>query len=133
MLDGKVHMRILSIICFGLLTCGCQTKGDLGRTVVSMVAQYGGHTRTTAAIPELSGRWNVKSADSKSFEAHFSGVPFADFKSFMQQVYGDTTSTSVTPGHIEYRASDIGVWIEYFDEWNGIGFICHRGVHVTQL
>jgi hypothetical protein len=128
-----MHMRILFIICFALLMCGCQTRGDLGREVVSLVAQYGGHNRTTAAIPVLSGRWNVKSADSKSFEAHFSGVPFADFKSFMQLVYGDPASTSIEPGHIYYRASDIGVAIDYFDEWNGIGFICHRGVHVTQL
>src|ERR1700690_2075856 len=129
-----MHMRILSILFFALLMCGCQTRGDLGGAVVSMVAQYGGHTRTTAAIPELSGGWSVKIADAKEFQAHMSGVPFMDFKSFMQQVYGNPAPTAVTiehdletPGHIYYRAMDIGVGIEFFREWNGIGFKCHRG------
>ena len=133
-------MRFVPIIFAALFACGCQTRGDLGGKVVQMVAQYGGHTRTTATIPGLSGRWSVQSADPMSFKAHLSAVSFADFEVFMQQVYGDQASTSVTvghdwatPGHIYYRATDIGVAIEYYREWNGIGFKCHRGVHVTPL
>jgi hypothetical protein len=112
----------------------------VGRGIVLQVAQYGGHTRTTAAIPQLSGRWIVKSADTMSFRAHLSGVTFTDFKSFMRQVYGDPASTPAAveyersnPGHCYYLAADIGAYVEYYHQWVGIGFYCHRGVHVTPL
>jgi hypothetical protein len=74
------------------------------------------------------------SADADSFQAHLSGISCANFKAFMQQVYGDSISTSDTnghdwgtPGHIYYRAADIGVAIEYFGGSNEVIFICHRG------
>jgi hypothetical protein len=133
-------MRILSILFIAWLVCGCQTKRDIGRAIVRQVAQYGGHTRTSAAIPPLSGRWSIKSADAMSFRAHLSGVTFTEFESFMQQVYGEPASTSVTvghswavTGHIYYRAADIGVGIEFYHKWDGIAFYCHRGIHVTPL
>jgi hypothetical protein len=127
-----VRVRIFSIIFFALLMCGCQTKVNLGRAIVQQVALYGGHTQTTNAIPELRGFWNVKSADTESFQAHLFGVPFAEVKSFMQRVYGDPVSVTDahdwrTPGHIYYRAADIGVAIEFFGESNGVGLKCQRG------
>jgi hypothetical protein len=118
-------MRILSIIFFALLICGCQTKGDLGRAIVQQVAHYGGHTRTTAAIPELRGAWSIKS-DAEGFQAHLSGVAIADIQSFMQQVYGDPMVNTNLQG-IWYRAADIGVAIQFFGEKNGVSFICQRG------
>jgi hypothetical protein len=134
------HMRILPIIFISLLMCGCQTRSDAGRLIISQVAQYGSHTRTTAAIPRLNGSWNVKLADTMSFRAHLTGVTLADFNSFMQEVYGKPASTSVTvghewakPGHVYYWATDIGVYIEYYRQWIGISFYCHRGIHVTPL
>jgi hypothetical protein len=118
-------MRILSIIFLALLLCSCQTKSNVGPAIVQQVTHCGGHT-PTIAIPELRGIWSVKSADVESFQAHLSGVPFADFKSFMQQVYGNPSVSTGEPGFY-YPAKDIGVYIQFFSEKNGVGFICHRG------
>ncbi|HEX5398162.1 MAG TPA: hypothetical protein VFY06_03840 [Verrucomicrobiae bacterium] len=109
-------------------------------TIIRQIAQYGGHIQTTNAIPPLSGRWSIKSADDMSFQAHLSGVAFTNFASFMQQVYGESATTTGTvghtwavPGHIYYRAADIGAGIEFYHKWDGISLYCHRGIHVTPL
>jgi len=127
-------MRISSIFFVGLSILGCQTEGDFGTTIVKQVADYGGHTRSSATIPELRGTVSVRSTDSEGFQAHLSGIRFTEFKLFMQRVYGDPVFTMTasghdwgTPGHIYYRAADIGVSIEFFPEPNGVRFICHRG------
>ena len=123
-----MRMRILSTALLMLLLCGCRHTGDFGAAFVQQVSHYGGHAQTTNAIPELRGTWSIKS-DAEGFQAHLSGVPFADVQSFMQQVYGKpvwiTTNVEGQP-HGLYKALDIGVAIQFFGETNGIGFICLR-------
>ena len=73
---------------------------------------------------ELRGSWSLK-PDADGFQAHLSGVPFADVQSFMQQVYGKpayvTTDLDGQP-HGLYKALDIGVAIQFFEEERGRGF-----------
>jgi hypothetical protein len=129
-----MFMRFTSILFVALLMGGCQTKSDFGVTLVEMVGHYGGHTRTTAAIPELSGKWRIISADSMSFEGHVSGVSFANFKLFMQQVYGEPRLWKT--GNREetyYNATDIGVGFTFFPVADGVYFYCHRGVSASLL
>jgi hypothetical protein len=119
-------MRLSSFTFLTLLICGCQTNGDMGRTVIQEVARYGGHPLTSAAIPELHGSWHVESTDAEGFQAHLSGVSFANVQSFMQQVYGNPVTLHNSPG-VWYAAKNIGVAIHLFDETNGVSFICQRG------
>jgi hypothetical protein len=111
---------------FILLLCGCQHTGDFGGVFAQAVARYGGHAQTTNAVPELRGTWSLK-CDSDGFQAHLSGVPFVDVQKFMYQVYGNPDLVT-NDGHGRsfglYKAMDIGVAIQFFDETNGVGFIC---------
>jgi hypothetical protein len=125
----NVRTRLFFAACLALLMCGCHHTGDFSAFFVQQVSQYGGHTRTTNAIPALHGTWSVKS-DDEGFQAHLSGVSFADVQSFLQQVYGNPViKTADIDGrrHGVYGARDIGVAIQFFDETNGIGFVCVRG------
>lgn len=114
--------------CLAFLMCGCHHTGDFGAFFVQQVSQYGGHTRTTNAIPALRGTWSGKS-DDEGFQAHLSGVSFADVQFFLKQVYGDPVIKAADidgQRHGVYGARDIGVAIQYFGETNSIGFICVR-------
>jgi hypothetical protein len=120
-------MKILLATCLAVLTFGCQHTGDFGAFFVQQVSHYGGRTKTTNTIPELRGTWTIK-FDDGGFQAHLSGVPFADVQLFMKQVYGDpiimATNTDDGQRHGVYGARDIGVAIQFFGETNGVGFIC---------
>jgi hypothetical protein len=120
------HMRSFFIILFALSVCGCQTSSHLGQSIVQEVAQYGGHTQSSAAIPKLHGTWSVESADAESFQAHLSGVSFADVQAFMQQAYGNSVVLHDEPG-VWYAAKDIGVAIHFYSCTNGVRFTCQRG------
>jgi len=123
-----MRIRNLSATFLLLLSCSCQHTGNFSAFFVQQVSRYGGHIQTTKAIPELHGAWSFKS-DAESFQAHLSGVPFADVESFMKQIYGTPVfvATNVLgQPHGLYRASDIGVAIQFFGETNGVGFICFK-------
>jgi hypothetical protein len=127
-------MRFYFALLLAMVAAGCGSasrsqSGDFGAFIVQEVTRYGGRTGSTNAMPQLAAEWTVK-ADAAGFQAHASGVRFAELKAALQQAFGSpvfvTTNAQGQP-HGLYKAVDIGVALQFFGEPSGVGIICVRG------
>jgi hypothetical protein len=116
-----------------IFVTGCKQSGDFDAFVVTQVVKYGGHTKTSSAIPKLQARWTVKE-DKNGFTASISGASFADIAREMEQIFGPPRMSddgSGTKTHEPYRlwgVDDIGVAIQLIGHPDSTEIVCIREI-----
>jgi hypothetical protein len=81
----------------------------------------------------LTARWTVQS-DTNGFEIHLPDTPFAEVGAFLKQAYGEPHRAGTNDfgrAWMLYRASDIGVAINFYSEQHGCSMNCVRGFKST--
>lgn len=123
----------IALLLTVIVAIGCSQSGDFGAFIVTEVAKYGGHTKTTAEIPKLDARWTVK-RDDNGFEASITDAPFATIAADMELVFGkpriseNGSGTATHEPHRVWNAGDVGVAIQLIGHKNSTEIICVRGV-----
>jgi hypothetical protein len=123
----------LALLLMGIIAAGCSQSGDFGVFIVTEVAKYGGHTKTTAMIPKLDARWMVK-RDDNGFQAFITDASFASVAADMERVFGtpkmsdDGSDTTTHEPDRVWSAVDTGVAIQLIGHKDCTEIICIRGV-----
>ena len=99
-------------------------SGDFGVFFVQQISQFGGQL-SVSQIPEFKGSWYSES-DNDGFAAQLYDVSFKKVESFMRQVYGKPIAiyTNETSGWAGLYGISNNVAVQFFDDTNGVGFIC---------
>jgi len=119
----------IALLLAVIFIASCSHSGDFGAFVVAQVTKYGGHTKTSATIPQLDARWTVKQ-DANGFTDHVSDAPFSAIDGFMRETFGApkiSTDTNLDgePQRV-WGAVDIGVAIQLIGHKSDTEIICIR-------
>ena len=134
--SAMTSMRTLASFWLLLSVCACSPgtrSGDLSDFLVSEIDRLGGQRSGTNALPSLTARWTVQS-DSNGFEIHLPDTPFAEVGAFLKQAYGEPHRAGTNDNGrawMLYRASDIGVAINFYSEQHGCAMNCVVGFNIA--
>jgi hypothetical protein len=101
--------------------------GDLGAFILQSVARYGGHARTTNALPQLPWDWTTQVTsgadylgDEEELLIRIAGNHFAELESFLAKAFGQPPQPvlDITNGLRQgtYPRASIGVALQFWGD-----------------